>query len=158
MAFYQFVHEQMLNASLEEMWNFISSPKNLKEITPEYMGFEITTPHLSEKMYAGMIISYKVSPLMNFKVDWLTEITQVKEKEFFVDEQRVGPYKLWHHQHHLIQMKEGLLMRDIVTYQPPFGFLGALANKLLITKKLKEIFNYRKVVLEKKFGTYHSLK
>lgn len=158
MAFYQFVHEQMFNASAEEMWSFISSPKNLKEITPEYMGFEITTPHLSEKMYAGMIISYKVSPVLNFKVDWVTEISHVQENEFFVDEQRIGPYKLWHHQHHLIQMKEGVLMRDIVTYQPPFGFLGALANKLLITKKLKEIFNYRKVVLEKKFGIYQSLK
>lgn len=158
MAFYQFLHEQMFNASVEEMWSFISSPKNLKEITPEYMGFEITTPHLSEKMYAGMIISYKVSPVPNYKVDWVTEISHVKENEFFVDEQRIGPYKLWHHQHHLIQMKEGVLMRDIVTYQPPFGFLGALANKLLITKKLKEIFNYRKIVLEKKFGIYQSLK
>jgi len=105
-----------------------------------------------------MIISYKVSPVLNFKVDWVTEITHVKENEFFVDEQRIGPYKLWHHQHHLIQMKEGVLMRDIVTYQPPFGILGALANKLLISKKLNEIFNYRKVVLEKKFGSFQNLK
>ncbi len=158
MAFYQFIHEQLFHASVEEMWRFISAPKNLKEITPDYMGFEVTTPYLSEKMYAGMIISYKVSPVLNFKVDWVTEITHVKENEFFVDEQRIGPYKLWHHQHHLIQMKEGVLMRDIVTYQPPFGILGALANKLLISKKLNEIFNYRKVVLEKKFGSFQNLK
>ncbi len=158
MAFYQFIHEQLFHASVEEMWSFISAPKNLKEITPDYMGFEVTTPYLSEKMYAGMIISYKVSPVLNFKVDWVTEITHVKENEFFVDEQRIGPYKLWHHQHHLIQMQEGVLMRDIVTYQPPFGFLGALANKLLISKKLNEIFNYRKVVLEKKFGSLQNLK
>jgi len=158
MAFYQFIHEQLFQASVAEMWSFISAPKNLKEITPDYMGFEVTTPHLSEKMYAGMIISYKVSPVLNFKVDWVTEITHVKENEFFVDEQRIGPYKLWHHQHHLIQMKEGVLMRDIVTYQPPFGILGALANKLLISKKLNEIFNYRKVVLEKKFGSFQNLK
>lgn len=158
MAFYQFIHEQLFQASVAEMWSFISAPKNLKEITPDYMGFEITTPYLSEKMYAGMIISYKVSPVLNFKVDWVTEITHVKENEFFVDEQRIGPYKLWHHQHHLIQMKEGVLMRDIVTYQPPFGILGALANKLLISKKLNEIFNYRKVVLEKKFGNFQNLK
>jgi ligand-binding SRPBCC domain-containing protein len=154
MAFYQFIHEQLFHASVAEMWSFISAPKNLKEITPDYMGFEITTPCLSEKMYAGMIISYKVSPVLNFKVDWVTEITHVKDNEFFVDEQRIGPYKLWHHQHHLIQMKEGVLMRDIVTYQPPFGILGALANRLLISKKLNEIFNYRKVVLEKKFGSF----
>ena len=158
MAFYQFIHEQLFHASVEEMWSFISAPKNLKEITPDYMGFEITTPYLSEKMYAGMIISYKVSPVLNFKVDWVTEITHVKENEFFVDEQRIGPYKLWHHQHHLIQMQEGVLMRDIVTYQPPFGFLGALANKFLISKKLNEIFNYRKIVLEKKFGSLQNLK
>jgi len=158
MAFYQFIHEQLFQASVAEMWSFISAPKNLKEITPDYMGFEVTTPHLSEKMYAGMIISYKVSPVLNFKVDWVTEITHVKENEFFVDEQRIGPYKLWHHQHHLIQMKEGVLMRDIVTYQPPFGILGALANKLLISKKLNEIFNFRKVVLEKKFGSFQNLK
>lgn len=158
MAFYQFIHEQLFQASVEEMWSFISAPKNLKEITPDYMGFEVTTPYLSEKMYAGMIISYKVSPVLNFKVDWVTEITHVKENEFFVDEQRIGPYKLWHHQHHLIQMQEGVLMRDIVTYQPPFGFLGALANKLLISKKLNEIFNYRKVVLEKKFVSSQDMK
>jgi ligand-binding SRPBCC domain-containing protein len=158
MAFYQFIHEQLFQASVADMWSFISAPKNLKEITPDYMGFEVTTPYLSEKMYAGMIISYKVSPVLNFKVDWVTEITHVKENEFFVDEQRIGPYKLWHHQHHLIQMQEGVLMRDIVTYQPPFGILGALANKLLISKKLNEIFNYRKVVLEKKFGSLQNLK
>ena len=158
MAFYQFIHEQLFQATVAEMWSFIAAPKNLKEITPDYMGFEVTTPYLSEKMYAGMIISYKVSPVLNFKVDWVTEITHVKENEFFVDEQRIGPYKLWHHQHHLIQMKEGVLMRDIVTYQPPFGILGALANKLLISKKLNEIFNYRKVVLEKKFGSFQNLK
>lgn len=158
MAFYQFIHEQLFHASVEEMWSFISAPKNLKEITPDYMGFEVTTPYLSEKMYAGMIISYKVSPVLNFKVDWVTEITHVKENEFFVDEQRIGPYKLWHHQHHLIQMQEGVLMRDIVTYQPPFGILGALANKLLISKKLNEIFNYRKIVLEKKFGSLQNQK
>lgn len=158
MAFYQFIHEQLFRASVADMWSFISAPKNLKEITPDYMGFEVTTPYLSEKMYAGMIISYKVSPVLNFKVDWVTEITHVKENEFFVDEQRIGPYKLWHHQHHLIQMQEGVLMRDIVTYQPPFGILGALANKLLISKKLNEIFNYRKIVLEKKFGSLQNLK
>jgi ligand-binding SRPBCC domain-containing protein len=84
----------------------------------------------------------------------MTEITQVKELEFFIDEQRVGPYKLWNHQHFIEPIKGGVLMRDIVTYSPPFGFLGALANKLIIRKKLNEIFDYRTLAVNKKFGQY----
>ncbi|MFD1314728.1 SRPBCC family protein [Namhaeicola litoreus] len=156
MAFYQFFQEQRFNRTVEELWDFISSPANLKEITPDYMGFEITTPNLPEKMYAGMIIGYKVSPMMGIKMDWLTEITQVKEQEFFIDEQRVGPYAMWHHQHHLIPIEKGVYMKDIITYQPPFGFLGAISKNLMIEKKLNEIFNYRRVVLEKRFGTYQN--
>lgn len=151
MAFYQFYQEQKINASLQEVWDFMSSPQNLKDITPPYMGFDITTKHLPEKMYAGMIISYKVSPLFNIKTDWVTEITHVKNLSFFVDEQRIGPYKLWHHQHHIEPIQKGVLMRDIVTYAPPFGFLGAIANKLIIQNKLKEIFNFRTVAIDKRF-------
>jgi ligand-binding SRPBCC domain-containing protein len=155
MAFYQFTQEQSFNRSVDELWDFISSPANLKEITPDYMGFEVITPNLPEKMYAGMIIGYKVSPLLGIKMDWLTEITQVKELEFFIDEQRIGPYAIWHHQHHLTPIENGVFMKDIITYQPPLGFLGAMANKLVIEKKLKEIFSYRKVVLEKRFGNFN---
>ena len=103
-------------------------------------------------MYPGMIISYVVRPLMNLKTNWVTEITQVKDKEYFVDEQRVGPYKIWHHQHILIPVKDGVLMRDIISYQPPFGILGKIANKLVIKKKLNEIFDYRFIALQNKFG------
>lgn len=152
MAFYQFEKEQKINASIDELWDFISSPKNLKEITPAYMGFDIISKNNSEKMYAGMIISYVVRPLMNLKTIWVTEITQVKDKEYFVDEQRVGPYKIWHHQHILIPVKDGVLMRDIISYQPPFGILGKIANKLVIKKKLNEIFDYRFIALQNKFG------
>ncbi|MGB5262712.1 MAG: SRPBCC family protein [Lutimonas sp.] len=154
MAFYQFIQEQRFHRSVQELWDFISSPANLKEITPDYMGFEVITPDLPEKMYAGMIIGYQVSPLLGIKMDWLTEITQVKELEFFIDEQRIGPYAMWHHQHHLTPIDNGVFMKDIITYQPPFGFLGAMANGLLIEKKLKEIFSYRKVILEKRFGIF----
>lgn len=154
MAFYQFYREQKINASLEEIWDFISSPKNLKLITPEYMGFDITSKNLPEKMYQGMIISYKVSPLFGIKTNWVTEITHLKELEFFVDEQRIGPYSLWHHQHHIEQIKNGVLMKDIVTYQPPFGFLGAVANSLIIRKKLEEIFAFRKKAVELRYGFY----
>lgn len=155
MAFYQFYREQKINSSLEEIWDFISSPKNLKLITPKYMGFDITSENLPEKMYQGMIISYKVSPLFGIKTNWVTEITHLKELEFFVDEQRIGPYSLWHHQHHIEKIKNGVLMKDIVTYQPPFGFLGAIANSFIISKKLNEIFAYRKTAVEKRFGVYN---
>jgi ligand-binding SRPBCC domain-containing protein len=151
MAFFQFTRTQHIKASLDEVWDFISKPQNLKEITPPYMGFDITSEKLPNKMYQGMIISYKVSPLLGIKTDWVTEITHIKEKKFFVDEQIIGPYSLWHHQHMVEETDNGVIMKDIITYQPPFGILGRIANKLFINKKLNEIFDYRKVALEKKF-------
>jgi ligand-binding SRPBCC domain-containing protein len=153
MSYYQFKQEQILKASLEEVWDFISSPQNLKKITPEYMGFEVKTTSIKEKMFPGLIIGYKVSPLFNIKMDWLTEITHVKEMEFFVDEQRIGPYALWHHLHHIQDTDQGVLMKDIVTYQPPFGILGDIANKIIIEKKLSEIFKYRHQILETTFNS-----
>ena len=152
MAFYQLEEKQILPASVDEIWEFISSPGNLKDITPPYMGFEITGKNLPEKMYPGMIIGYKVSPILGIKMNWVTEITHVKEKEYFVDEQRIGPYAMWHHQHKIIPVETGVLMTDIVTYKPPLGILGKISNQLVITKQLKNIFDYRKAALEKKFG------
>jgi len=154
MAFDQYLNTQKVNASLEEVWDFISSPKNLKEITPDYMGFDITSKSLPEKMYAGMIISYLVKPVLGIETQWVTEITHVEDHKFFVDEQRVGPYKMWHHQHHIEPIENGVLMRDIVSYQPPFGMIGSMANRMMIRPKLKEIFNYRTQAIEKKFGVY----
>lgn len=154
MGFYQFKREIKINASIDEVWDFISSPKNLKEITPEYMGFDITTKDLAEKMYPGMIISYMVKPLLGLKSIWVTEITHVKDKEYFVDEQRVGPYNIWHHEHFIEPIENGVLMKDIVSYKPPFGFLGSIANSLLIKKKLNEIFEYRSEAILKKYGVY----
>lgn len=151
MAFYQFKQEQFIPATIDEVWDFISSPANLKEITPDYMGFDITSGDLPEKMYEGMIISYKVAPVLGIKTTWVTEITHIRDKEYFVDEQRVGPYALWHHQHFIAPKDQGVLMKDIVSYAPPFGPLGAIANTLMIKKKLKEIFDYRTVAIEKKF-------
>ena len=152
MAFYQLQQTQKIPASVDAVWDFISSPMNLKEITPDYLGFLVTSNNNENKMYPGMIITYKVSPLLGIKLSWMTEITHVKDKEYFVDEQRVGPYSLWHHQHKITAIEGGVLMTDIVTYQPPFGFLGAIANKLIIKSKLKEIFDYRTVAVEKRFG------
>jgi len=147
MGFFQFKRTQTINRPITEIWDFISSPNNLKTITPDYMGFDITSES-PEKMYEGLIISYKVSPMLGIKTTWVTEITHIKEHEYFVDEQRVGPYKIWHHQHHLEKTENGTLMTDIVSYQPPFGFLGDIANSIIIKSKLNEIFNYRTKVLE----------
>lgn len=156
MAFYQIIKKQKVNATIDEVWDFISSPANLKEITPDYMGFDITSKQLQEKMYPGMIITYVVTPVLGIKTDWMTEITQVREKEFFIDEQRIGPYALWHHQHHIEPIENGVLMTDIVTYSPPFGFIGAIANSIMIKRKLKEIFDYRFQAVVKKYGEYSS--
>ncbi len=151
MGFYQFKRTQFFDVSIDELWEFISKPENLKKITPDYMGFDITSESKGA-MYEGMIISYKVSPLLGIKTTWVTEITNVKPKKYFVDEQRIGPYKIWHHQHFLEEKEGGTLMTDIISYQPPFGILGAIANKIVIKQKLKEIFDYRKQALIKLFG------
>lgn len=152
MGFYQLHKTQKIPATVDEVWDFISSPANLKKITPEYMGFNITSKMLSEKMYPGMIISYKVSPVLGIKMTWITEITHIREKEYFVDEQRIGPYSMWHHEHKIEPIEGGVLMTDVVSYQPPFGFLGSIANAVIIKRQLKEIFDFRNVAVEKMFG------
>jgi ligand-binding SRPBCC domain-containing protein len=151
MGVYQIHTSHFLPTSLEEAWAFISNPSNLKNITPETMGFEVVSEGLPEKMYPGMIITYSVKPLLGIKTTWVTEITHVQEMRYFVDEQRVGPYTLWHHEHHLEPVEGGVLMRDIVSYKPPFGILGRIANRLIIRKKLREIFQYREHALNKRF-------
>ncbi len=139
------------NITVSEAWDFFSSPKNLKVITPPHMGFDITSKMHSDKMYAGQIIRYKVKPLAGIPMNWTTEITQVNEPQFFIDEQRQGPYKMWHHQHHFEAKDGGVLMTDIIHYQPPMGILGNLANAVLIKKQLKGIFDFRKTKIEELF-------
>lgn len=151
MAVHTLKATQDIPASIDEVWDFISSPKNLKEITPDYMGFQIQGD-LPDKMYPGMIIQYKVSPILGIKLTWVTEITHVSNSEYFVDEQRVGPYKMWHHQHHIEEIPGGVRMLDIIDYQAPLGFLGDIANMLFIKKQLAEIFAYRKDAVERRFG------
>jgi len=144
------VHRLPLN--LASAWDFFSSPKNLKEITPAEMGFETLSNSDSEKMFPGQIITYNVRPVLGIPLFWMTEITHVKENEFFVDEQRIGPYKLWHHQHHFKAIDGGVEMTDIVHYQLPFGILGQIAHFLFVKKQLEGIFSYRTEVLKSKFG------
>lgn len=146
--------KQKIPASIDEVWSFISSPANLKHITPEYMGFEIIGPALPEKMYEGMMIHYIVRPLAGIPMQWVTEITHVRDREYFVDEQRVGPYRMWHHEHRLSPITGGVLMSDTVHYIPPFGVLGQIAQHLFIRRQLDAIFNYRTKKINEKFGVY----
>ena len=110
---------QRIPVSRREAWEFFSSPKNLKDITPSYLGFDIIS-ELPEKIYPGMIISYRIKPLLGIPVKWVTEISHVKEEELFVDNQLSGPYKLWHHQHHFSDIPGGTEMKDILHYSLPW--------------------------------------
>lgn len=139
---YQLKRVQFIKSDLATAWDFFSSPKNLQVITPDYLGFEIKT-ELPEKMYPGLFISYKVAPLLGIKLNWTTEITHVSKPTFFVDEQRVGPYVIWHHEHHFIERDDGVEMTDIVSYKLPFGILGRMMHPTVVAPKLNEIFEYR---------------
>ena len=140
---HQIRKKQFLNAKIEDVWGFVSSPKNLKKITPKHMNFIITSKNVNEKIYPGMIISYKVSPILRIPTSWVTEITHVKKNTLFVDEQRVGPYKIWHHEHHFKEVEGGVEMTDIVSYVLPMGFLGRMIHPIIVKKKLEEIFDFR---------------
>ena len=148
---YQLKTIQIIPTDLETCWNFFSSPKNLKIITPEYMGFEVLF-EIPEKMYAGLMIEYEVKPLLGIPMKWITEITHVDEMKFFVDEQRKGPYRIWHHEHHFKQVEKGIEMTDIVSYEIPFGVLGKIAQPLIVKNKLNQIFDYRFQKVEELFG------
>jgi len=152
MAIYQIHKELDLAVTIEEAWGFISSPSNLVKITPEQMAFEIVTAGLPEKIYPGLMIEYRVSPLKGIRMPWLTEITHVNEQEYFVDEQRKGPYALWHHEHRLIPAGNAVHMEDLVTYQLPAGPLGTLVHGIFVKKRLEAIFDYREEALVKMFG------
>ena len=134
---------QQLPITLEAAWDFFSSPANLQKITPDNLGFNIISKHHGDTMYAGQIIEYKVSPVLNIPLYWMTEITHVQDKKYFVDEQRFGPYAMWHHQHHFKATGNGVEMTDIVHYKLPFWFLGDIANSLFVKNQLKQIFDFR---------------
>jgi ligand-binding SRPBCC domain-containing protein len=142
---------QTLPISIEEAWDFFSSPKNLSVITPDNLGFVIKT-ELPDEMYSGLFIQYTVRPIFNIPTTWVTEITHIKKPYYFVDEQRVGPYKIWHHQHHFKQIDGGVEMTDIVDYKLPLGILGKMAHPLVVQPRLKQIFDYRRKKLVELFG------
>ncbi|MDN3644058.1 SRPBCC family protein [Lutimonas halocynthiae] len=150
---YQLSAKINLPISVNEAWDFLSNPDNLKIITPGYMGFNIISTGGGD-MFPGQIISYKVSPLLGLKLNWVTEITYVDDMVYFVDEQRIGPYALWHHKHFVKEINGGTEMIDIVHYQLPFPLLANRFHGLLVKPKLKEIFNYRTNKLIELFGKY----
>lgn len=147
---------QFLPAGIDAAWDFFSSPSNLKNITPDNLGFKILSHHHGNKMYAGQIIEYTVSPLLGIPMYWMTEITHVEEKRYFVDEQRFGPYSLWHHQHHFKIIEGGVEITDIVHYKMPLWILGDVANALYVRSELKKIFEFRFQKTEELFGKWHS--
>src|SRR5262249_46235023 len=133
----------ILSLGLEECWRFFSDPRNLAKITPPALNFRIRRP-LPDTIYPGLMIEYTVSPLLGIPLTWLTEIVQVKEPDFFADEQRVGPYRLWHHEHFFRPMEDGRTeVRDLVTYVPPFGPFGVILNRFVIRPQLHRIFAFR---------------
>ena len=150
---YTLERTQTLPISLEQAWDFFSSPANLKEITPDHMGFDIqSNPRFLGKMYPGQVITYIVRPILGIPLFWMTEITHVEHGKFFVDEQRVGPYALWHHQHHFKAVSGGVEATDLVHYQLPLGILGRFAHWLFVKRQLESIFRYRWNKLEQLFG------
>lgn len=149
---------QKIPVSKEEAWQFFSNPANLQTITPSNLGFKIISKHHGDRMYPGQIIEYKVAPLLGIPMYWMTEITHVEEGKYFVDEQRFGPYALWHHQHHFRSIEGGVEMTDIVHYRIPYWIFGRIANTLFVKAELKRIFDHRLRVVEERFGKWEGKK
>ena len=145
---------QKIPISIETAWDFFSKPDNLKHITPTNLGFNIISKHHGERMYAGQIIEYTVKPILGIPLYWMTEITQVAHQQYFIDEQRFGPYSMWHHQHHFKTIEGGVEMTDIVHYKLPLWFLGDIANTILVKNQLKGIFNFRSQAVDEKLGKF----
>ena len=156
MKVYRIYRKQTLPISIDNAWEFFSSPRNLEHITPDYMNFKILEISGGETMYAGQIIRYKVNILPKIPVLWTTEITHMERGSMFVDEQRVGPYRLWHHQHFFFEVDGGVETVDEVHYALPMGFLGRIAHGLFVEKQLKTIFDYRKDALNQRFSQVKS--
>jgi ligand-binding SRPBCC domain-containing protein len=151
MKIYTLHKKQQLPITLDKAWEFLSNPKNLPIITPDYMSFKIVSK-IDRPLYTGQIIQYIVTPLLGIKTKWVSEITHIEEKKYFVDEQMYGPYALWHHKHFVKEIEGGVELEDIIDYKVPLGILGQLVHPFLVKPKLEEIFNYRQEKLVALFG------
>jgi len=152
MNVYAFSQSQHIDAPVDTVWNFFSDPKNLYLITPTSMQFEIIDHGNSNGIYEGQLIYYKVSPFPFFRTKWVTEITRVNPGHSFIDMQKKGPFALWKHEHKFIPAGDGVEMIDIVHYAPPLGWLGAVANWLVVKKRVEYIFEYRRKRVEEIFS------
>lgn len=152
MKLYRLTREQTLPIGIDEAWSFFSDPRNLSEITPPNLGLRVTSD-LPPRMHQGMIISYRLHPLFGIRLGWVTEITHVDEPESFVDEQRFGPYRFWHHLHRFEEVEGGTAVHDIVHYALPFAFIGRVCHGPFVRTNLERIFDYRRKVLRDRFGT-----
>ncbi len=140
-----------LPVPISEAWDFFSDPRNLQRITPPSLSIRITSDP-PPRMHPGMIVTYAISPFPAVSVRWVTEITHVVEPGLFVDEQRFGPYRFWHHQHHFREIEGGTSVEDIVHYALPFGFAGSLLGARIVRRRLDDIFSFRRRFLEETFG------
>ena len=152
MAIYKMIRKQVIPADIATLWDFFKDPSNLTEITPSYMNFVIKTMDTSDDIYAGQMITYSVAPIAKIPLFWMTEITAVEKHRYFIDEQRRGPYKMWHHQHHFTTTEKGVEMTDIVHYELPLGILGQIAHWLFVKRQLNQIFDYRYHKIEALFN------
>ncbi len=151
---YQLRRIQSIPISVEQAWDFFSKPENLTKITPENLRFKIHLRSEAGVMYPGKIITYTLSPLLKISVNWATEITQIKYHKYFIDNQIKGPYKIWHHEHHFEKTEGGTEMRDVLFYDLPYGFIGKILYKVIVKKRVKEIFDYRHKKIKELFGSF----
>jgi len=141
---------QTLPTTIDKAWNFFSDPSNLTRITPTGMDFHITSPRQATT-YAGQILTYTLRPLFGISMTWTTEITHVLKPDFFVDEQRFGPYRFWHHQHFFREVDGGVEVRDLIHYLLSHDQMAGLVNRLIVAPRLKKIFDYRTKALQEIF-------
>jgi ligand-binding SRPBCC domain-containing protein len=152
MKIFEYQTELLLPISIDEAWKFFSSAKNLSLITPPEMSFKILTSLDGSEIYEGMLIDYQVKPLFGIPLKWQTQIIKVNKPFYFTDLQLKGPYSIWEHTHTFTETKNGVFMHDLVRYQLPLGFLGLIAHQAIVKKKIEDIFDYRKTVLNKIFN------
>ena len=151
MKTYTLTRKQVLPITLEQAWPFFSTPKNLEQITPAFLNFHITT-EVPEEIYPGLVITYQIAAVAGIPMTWVTEIKHVIRLRQFVDEQRLGPYRFWHHLHRFREVEGGVEMEDIVHYVMPWGLLGHVVHAVFIEARLKRIFDFRREYLEGYFS------
>ena len=151
MKIYEKEWQTVVPETLDKVWEFFGNPHNLEKITPDFMKFQVLSEQKGKTIYPGMFIRYRVSPIASIPITWVTEITAVREQEYFIDEQRAGPYAIWHHEHHFRSTTDGVIMNDRLYYAIPLGFLGQLINQMMISRRIDNIFEYRQHIIQEIF-------